>query len=289
MCSRSHLFSGHRHHAAALLHSDWLVLGPRAERSGTQAAEQVESQDRRGQGSPQGQTGVRPAHNRPPSELTRPANQLAPAQSPRRHDLTLTLKGRPWALRRLQVQPDAVDLCVDQLSFHKPKRGGNPLKDHSISTRTTNHWEGRQSGYMSSCLGRKSQRGKSSGVHDVSVEKILFPSCLKYLSRPEYCSHDISNLGNLVPHGRNVPLIRNLERAPRLCLVWMLHREKRKIQPSKFQVRVDSSHPPVRLSGGPQGPCGSTDRTVRADKSSPPPLFAASESCFYSACVTEGG
>ncbi|TWW58930.1 hypothetical protein D4764_06G0004600 [Takifugu flavidus] len=68
-------------HAAALLHSDRLVLGPRAERSRTQAAEQVESQDRRGQRSPQGQTGVRPGHNRPPSELTQPANQLAPAQS----------------------------------------------------------------------------------------------------------------------------------------------------------------------------------------------------------------
>ena len=79
--SPSHLFSSHRQHAAALLHSDWLVLGPRAERSGTQAAEQVESQDRRGQRSLQGQTGVRPGHNRPPSELTQPANRLAPALS----------------------------------------------------------------------------------------------------------------------------------------------------------------------------------------------------------------
>lgn len=77
--SPSHLFSSHRQHAAALLHSDWLVLGPRAERSGTQAAEQVESQDRRGQRSLQGQTGVRPGHNRPPLELTQPANHLARA------------------------------------------------------------------------------------------------------------------------------------------------------------------------------------------------------------------
>lgn len=75
----SYLFSSHRQHAAALLHSDWLVLGPRAERSRTQAAEQVESQDRRGQRSLQGQTGVRPGHNRPPLELTQPANRLAPS------------------------------------------------------------------------------------------------------------------------------------------------------------------------------------------------------------------
>ncbi|CAB1454992.1 unnamed protein product, partial [Pleuronectes platessa] len=62
--------SCHRQHAAALLHSDWLVLGPGAERSRTQATEQVESQDRRGQRSLQGQTGVRPGHHRPPLELT---------------------------------------------------------------------------------------------------------------------------------------------------------------------------------------------------------------------------
>lgn len=80
-CLYSHLFSSHRQHAAALLHSDWLVLGPRAERSRTQAAEQVESQDRRSQRSLQGQTGVRPGHNRPPLELTPPANRLTPTVS----------------------------------------------------------------------------------------------------------------------------------------------------------------------------------------------------------------
>lgn len=85
--SPSHLFSSHRQHAAALLHPDWLVLGPRAERSGTQAAEQVESQDRRGQRSQQGQTGVRPGHNRPPLELTQPANRLAhPPSTPQSSD-----------------------------------------------------------------------------------------------------------------------------------------------------------------------------------------------------------
>lgn len=72
----SHLLSRHRQHAAALLHSDWLVLGPRTERSGTQAAEQVESQDRKGQRSLQGQTGVRPGHSRRPLELTEPAKRF---------------------------------------------------------------------------------------------------------------------------------------------------------------------------------------------------------------------
>lgn len=67
---QSHLFSSHRQHAAALLHTDWLVLGPRAERSRTQAAEQVESQDRRGQWSQQAQTGVRSGHRGPPLELS---------------------------------------------------------------------------------------------------------------------------------------------------------------------------------------------------------------------------
>lgn len=46
---------------------------------------------------------------------------------------------------------------------------------------------------MSSCCGRKSQWEKWAGVHDVSAEENLFPSCLKYLSSPQYCPHDISN------------------------------------------------------------------------------------------------
>lgn len=94
----SHLFSSHRQHAAALLHPDWLVLGPRAERSGTQAAEQVESQDRRGQRSLQGQTGVRPGHNRPPLALTQSADLSAITPS-----ATQSTDGRNWASNLLMV------------------------------------------------------------------------------------------------------------------------------------------------------------------------------------------
>lgn len=45
---------------------------------------------------------------------------------------------------------------------------------------------------MSSCLGRRSQWEKRAGVHGVSLEEELFPSCPKYLSSLEFCSRDIS-------------------------------------------------------------------------------------------------
>lgn len=49
VCAHIHyLLSSHSQHAAALLHPDWLVLGPGTNRSGTQAAEQVESQVKQG-------------------------------------------------------------------------------------------------------------------------------------------------------------------------------------------------------------------------------------------------
>ncbi|PWA27252.1 hypothetical protein CCH79_00013914 [Gambusia affinis] len=98
----SHPHVHHRQHAAALLHSDWLVLGPRAERSGTQAAEQVESQDRRDQRSPQssnrGQTGSKPAAiGAESAQLT-----AAPALSPQPNSLDMSL----WNIQ-IKIPDDA--------------------------------------------------------------------------------------------------------------------------------------------------------------------------------------
>ena len=145
----SHLFSSHRQHAVALLHSDWLVLGPRAERSGTQAAEQVESQDRRGPRSLQGQTGVRPGRTRPPLELTQPANQLPRALSTAQSsggwiwasNLRPTLKVHLRAPQRLQVQPEVDDLRSDLLVLNKPRHGKEKENAHSILVWAKSSWK----------------------------------------------------------------------------------------------------------------------------------------------------
>lgn len=73
------------------------------------------------------------------------------------------------------------------------KNGRKPLKDHSIFLERANHRERKERGDMRSCSGRKSQWEKRAGVHDVSAQRTLFPSCLKCLSSLESCSRDISN------------------------------------------------------------------------------------------------
>lgn len=197
--SPSHLFSSHRQHAAALLHSDWLVLGPRAERSGTQAAEQVESQDRRGQRSLQGQTGVRPGHNRPPSELTRPANHLARGPVHSSVFRWLKLRVRP------AVDAKGASMCsrcsprrttfVLILLFRSRAKNVGKQKKFSLHFRVSYEFLGiNKPGCMASCFGYRSQWEKSVRVHDVNAEENLSPSSLQCLSNSECCLHGISHL-----------------------------------------------------------------------------------------------
>lgn len=196
----SYLFSSHRQHAAALLHSDWLVLGPRAERSRTQAAEQVESQDRRGQRSLQGQTGVRPGHNRPPLELTQPANRLAPS-TPQSSD------GWNWA-SNLPLNAKGAFICPSEAPgsvwgdwplfwfsfffFLKSQRWKKEKSKRKFSLHFNVSYKflgKNKSACMSSCFGQTSQWDTPVRVHDVTAEENLFPSFLKCLSDLEYCSH----------------------------------------------------------------------------------------------------
>ncbi|TNN22142.1 hypothetical protein EYF80_067745 [Liparis tanakae] len=115
---RPHLFSGHRQHAAALLHPDWLVLGPRAERSRTQAAEQVESQDRRGQRSPQGQTGGQTGSLPAPIGAESHGRNLGVLRAAENRRPT----GRPTLTLHLRLRVQRRDnLCFDLVSGRRKK------------------------------------------------------------------------------------------------------------------------------------------------------------------------
>lgn len=166
MCS--HLFCSHRQHAAALLHPDWLVLGPRAERSGTQAAEQMESQDRRRSEvtarSNRGQTGSPPA----------PIGADSRRGSSRR-----------WTTSVLS------SFSYFSKNAKKKKRGREEKSGRMSSLHFSVNYEflGKSTSapLMPSCFGRSSQR-------DVAAEESLLPSFLKCLSDLDNCSHDISQL-----------------------------------------------------------------------------------------------